>query len=205
LSLADRHRRWLLPSLGVAGAGVLWLNLRSAGPDGSPGPAPPKPAGTARAEVAPGPPPTAGTEAKVAELPPPGLREPAPFLLAGRQALAEHQYRPPGSPPLHPDRWRALAHPQGWLPGADLGASLPHEPPPPPDFLIDRGAGWEAWIQGFGYRSGAVLPGGYVLKRVGATGIVVSGPAGSLVIPLDAPAARPPPTPTPTPLPKERS
>ncbi|MDR3672640.1 MAG: hypothetical protein P4L36_17470, partial [Holophaga sp.] len=57
-------------------------------------------------------------------------------------------------------------------------------PPPTVEFTIATGTRREAWVKGRGYAPGAVLEGGYTLKRITDTGVVLSGPRGDLDLPL---------------------
>jgi hypothetical protein len=60
------------------------------------------------------------------------------------------------------------------------------ELPPALDFIIETPVGLEAWMEGRGYREGAILKGGYTLNRITLRGIVIDGPGGEVIRPLTA-------------------
>jgi hypothetical protein len=123
--------------------------------------------------------------------PPRPAFDPAPLILAGRQALTPALLGPAQPPRLHPDQWGALcALPKPAAPAAEAKA----EALPPLNFILSSGTSQEAWMGGVGYRRGAVVRDGFILTRITATGIVLSGPSGPVPIPLkadSAPAASP--------------
>lgn len=201
MSFVERNQRWLLPVIGAGVAGVIWMNLpaRSAPPAETLPPAPiaaPLDDAPQPALRAPDRPRVAGLETspelQALEAPPAATYDPAPLLLAGRQALAPALLSPSPPPRLHPGQWRALCAlpgPKSGLPAPEAAAS----PLPPLDFIISSGTGKEAWMGGVGYRPGSRVRGGYVLTRITATGVVLSGPSGPLQIPLKSNAAPPEP------------
>jgi len=183
----ERNKRWLLPLLGAGVAGVLWLNLAAGSDPATPAPvagAAPEPE-QAEARPAPGEAPPA-SDFKYLETPPPEGNEPAPFLQEGRRVLGADLRGPARPPALHPDQWSKLpAVPAPEPTGPRVAAAAP-QPPPAVDFLIESGARREAWIKGVGYAAGATLEGGYRLKRITATGVVLAGPGGEVERPLRA-------------------
>jgi hypothetical protein len=193
MSFVEKNKRWLLPVIGAGVAGVVWMNL----PDRSaqtplPAPLP----GVENAPAAPvleeRYPAGAGRgtdpQLKALDAPPPAVYEPAPLLLAGRQALAAELRSPARPPLLHPDQWRALCA----LP-EPVSATSDAQPLPPLNFIISSRAGNEAWMGGIGYRRGAVVRDGFVLSSINADGVLLSGPSGMVAIPLKSSA--PPPEP----------
>jgi hypothetical protein len=200
MSFVERNQRWLLPAIGLGVAGVIWMNLpnRSApaaeNPSLPPMPAPldngPDPASAPGAPARPG---VAALEAspelKALEAPPAAAYDPAPLVLAGRQALTTALRSPTGPPLLHPGQWPALSA----LPSPKSAQEVVAKPLPPLNFIISSGTTQEAWMGGVGYRPGSVVRDGYVLTRITATGVVLSGPSGPLQIPLKSSAAPPEP------------
>jgi hypothetical protein len=203
MSFVERNQRWLLPAIGLGVAGVIWMNLpnRSAPASENPPPAPmPAPldneTGTRSSPSAPPRPGVAALEPspelKALEAPPAGTYDPAPLILAGRQALTPALRSPTAPPLLHPDQWRALSA----LPSPKSGnpaQAVVARPIPPLNFIISSGTTKEAWMGGVGYRPGSVVRDGYVLTRITASGVVLSGPSGPLQIPLKSSAAPPEP------------
>jgi hypothetical protein len=199
VAFIEQNKRWLLPLLGVAAAGALWLNL--GGPSGEDAPRAPAAGSAGRAQedqaqaatddlgLGPGgQSPTPVDPLKALEAPAPGANDPAPLLAAGHQAVPVELRSPPRSPELHPWKWAALHDPPVRRP-APAAPPAALVLPPPPEFLFENAEGRAAWLKGQGYRPGAVLEGGYTLKRISATGMVVAGPDGEVELPLNS--ARP--------------
>jgi len=193
MSFAERHKRWLLPLLGAGVAAVVWMNFtpKAVALQPRPGPLeappirqapapPPDPIGT----LDPGPSAEGNADLQALGPPPPASVDPGPLLLAGRQAVPEAYRRPTPPPRLHPDQWQNLLAFPGAVPAPEVAARVLADPPPAPDFIFMMGSRREAWMEGRGYREGAKLRGGYLLQRIAADGIVVSGPAGSVTLPL---------------------
>lgn len=216
MAFVEQNKRWLLPLLGLAVAGVLWLNLTGqpwqAAPATTPGaPPPPQPAGSdgvAEPEAQPpapdaqgmaqaGPGPVPGNELKALEAPAPVANDPAPLLVAGRLAVTAELRQPPRPPLLHPDQWRTLPQPAMGRPAAPAPArtTVALALPPRPEFLFENAAGRMAWLKGRGYQPGDALEGGYTLRRISATGIVVSGPDGDHELLLNSARATAPAAP----------
>lgn len=62
-----------------------------------------------------------------------------------------------------------------WTPVPDsLGGDIPISL----DSILETNRGWEAWVNGRGYREGARLAPGLFISRIGAASIVVMGPGG---------------------------
>jgi hypothetical protein len=185
VSFVEQNQRWLLPVLGAAVAGVVWLNL--------PGhPAPPR--NPPEAEWAEPAGPDAkdtgfGADLKALAAPPPSANVPAPLLRAGLQPLDPGLRRPPAPPRLHPAQWPELFEPAP-APAPRSAAPAAAGPPPTVEFTIATGTRSEAWVQGRGYAPGAALAGGYTLKRITGTGVVLSGPRGELELPLGSRPAK---------------
>ena len=201
MSFVERNQRWLLPAVGLGVAGVIWMNLpnRSAPASENPPPAPmtspldnePAPASSPSALGRPGvaaleP----GPELKALEAPPAATYDPAPLILAGRQALSPAFRSPTGPPQLHPEQWRGLSALPS-LKAANPAQPVIGRPLPPLNFIISTGTTKEAWMGGVGYRPGSVVREGYVLTRITASGVVLSGPSGPLQIPLKSSVAPP--------------
>lgn len=141
MSFAETHKQWLLPTLGVACAGVLWLNWPASGSV----PAAPALAAEPVDNEEPQEEPEAalppGTDLRALEAPPPEANATAQLLAAGRHALGEGFQSPPHPPVLHPALWPTF-------PSARSPKALTPAAPPSPDFVIDRGEGPVAWSQG---------------------------------------------------------
>jgi hypothetical protein len=198
MPLPDPRKRWLLPALVAALAGAAWLNLaiRSGTSTRRATASAPGPGGrvaTASAPMAGEPaaaPETDGLDdLQALAAPPPSANDPAPLLRLGRRPLA---LAPDPKPviALHPEGWGRLYRPPGPPAPAPPGVSGPL---PVVDFLFRAGARQEAWVAGRGYAPGADLGGGYVLKRITPTGVVLASPRGEVTLPL-ASGARPDPT-----------
>lgn len=154
MSFAETHKQWLLPTLGVACAGVLWLNWPASGS----APAAPAMAAEPVDSEEPQEEPEAalppGTDLRALEAPPPEANATAPLLAAGRHAMGEGFQNPPSPPLLHPARWSpGPAFPSPRPPRDPAPAA-----PPSPDFVIDRGEGPVAWSQGQPQRHRAQSP-----------------------------------------------
>jgi hypothetical protein len=177
----ERNRRWILPLLGAAVLGVVFINVPSRAGEVEP-PAAPAMA-EAEAEAAnPEAAPSLARDFRFLETPGPAE---AGLLLQRGHGFLGAALRDSRRPALHPGLWGRLpgipVAPEPRVPGVARAAA---QPPPPLDFLIETGAGREAWIKGVGYRPGATLQGGYRLKEITDTGVVLGGPAGEVVRPL---------------------
>lgn len=195
MSFAERHKRWLLPTLGAALAGVVWLNLPARDPDLAREAQPPASAPVTSAPVSrPAGPGADGDEqedpvpGKVPDLAPPaGVdNDNLPLLLAGRQPITALRAAP-RPPVLHPERWKDLCQP----PAAPAQPSSAR-PPRALDFILVAGPRREAWLDGRAYREGDTLEGGYVLRRITPMGVLLSGPAGEATLPLNYRGTRSP-------------
>jgi hypothetical protein len=211
VSFAERHKRWLLPLLGIALAGVVWLNLPARTPAAAPGPKVPAPASPESASGSAGAPSPDQTEAREPGPSGPAPEPPAlgtasledndtlPLLLAGRQPVIGTLRNGPRPPVLHPDQWAGLA--QGPQPAAaSASASAVDRPAPTPataprtlDFTLESATRQEVWVGGRGYRPGDTLPGGYRLRRLTPDGALLAGPDGERRMSLGA-APGPPPS-----------
>jgi len=180
VSFAERNKRWLLPCLGLLFAGVLWMNLPALAPEAVK--APVVNLDSTKAPIVERP-------DQAPEAPSPEDNDTLPLLLAGRLPLNEATRRPPRAPELHPDQWVRLCQAPRAL-GA--GVAKVWAPPPVLDFLLETPSRREAWMNGKPYRQGDTLEGGYVLKRIGPGGVVLSGPAGDLAVPLRTTLAKTP-------------
>jgi hypothetical protein len=194
VSFAERNKRWLLPTLAVAVAGVVWSNL----PD-QPAPAlerqlpeageavladPAEPEAFA-AKPAPGA--AVEAELKALEAPPPAANATGPLLQAGRRALGGALRQDQAV--LHPAQWQDLYQPP--LPRTRQPAPPAAGPPPPLDFIIQTDTRKEAWMNGHGFQQGAAVGDGYVLKRISADGVVLAGPSGDVAVSLRSRAPAP--------------
>jgi len=193
VSFAERNQRWLLPSLAVALAGVVWMNLPARSEGSGPAPA------SAAAPAAEAPPGAAqsGPVPVTAEDPAHLDNDVLPLLLAGRQPLTPQQRAGTAAPVLHPERWAGLGGAPAPVPGpVSAPRPGPLQPPGELEFLLLSGPRREAWVGGRAYRVGDTLEGGYRLQRINETGVVLSGPSGELRLPIGsgAAAARTPPT-----------
>ena len=162
MSFVEDNKIWLLPCLGVGCLGVMGMNLWGGGRRGS------APSPSSKVSAPTTVQPLAGTGTPNDNL------NADPLLLAGLHPLGEDLRNQPSPPSLHPDQWRELSQ---VLPEPAPNSQRLPAVPPVADFIIERGGTQEAWISGRGYRVGDTLPGGYALKGITATGILVSRPA----------------------------
>ncbi|BDU72207.1 hypothetical protein [Mesoterricola silvestris] len=166
MSFVERNRRWLLPALALPLAGVAWMNL--------PGTARPATGGASPAPLAAqAPPAPASAYAEDNEV--------LPLLLAGRQSLSPPDLVAPRAPRTHPVRWTGLNEARGPAPAPRPQAAAPV---PRLDFLLETPTRLEAWMGGRACREGDALEGGFVLKKITGTGVLVTGPHGEVRIPL---------------------
>lgn len=202
MSFAERHKRWLLPLLGLALAGVVWLNLRAGAADALPASEAAPPAGEPeeRQETPspePGRPDPGEADLRALEAPSAEDNDVLPLLLAGRQPLTGDLRAGTRRPELHPGLWAGLAQPPAQPAPAPEAAPAPAALPRAIDFLLESGDRQEAWVGGRGYRPGDVLPGGYVLRRLTPGGAVLAGPGGERLLPLNSNPSAPAPGPAP--------
>jgi hypothetical protein len=180
VSFIDRNKRWLLPVLGLAVVGVIWLNLPGASERVEPAAVNPAPEAVLPTQT-PAPAEAVTSDLKALEAPPPLANDPQPLLLAGRRALTGDLRRAPVPPALHPDLWRGLGQDPPPVVVAVARMAAPVAGPPPTlDFVIETATRREAWVKGRPYRQGATTDGGYTFKRIGTEGVVVAGPAGDV-------------------------
>lgn len=188
MTFVERNKRWLLPILAVAAAGVVWLNFPAQSVEASTDASEKIPVLTteAPAPAAPQPAPALDQDFKYLETPPPGANDPAPLMEEGRWILDDGRRSPARPPELHPRLWSRLpglpAPPRSPGPARAPAAKLPGAL----EFVIETGSGREVWIDGVGYRAGATLAGGYRIKRITGTGVVLTGPSGDVERPLRA-------------------
>lgn len=203
MSFVEKHKAWLLPLLGLAAAGVVYMNVRTF--QGSPAPAVAEgqpPAETPNPEPVPPPdlaiPTDAGSEGDLwADLR--GLAE-VPLTLKDEGALRARartgvtDLMKPLDPPtvLRP---LAVREPKAPPPPTAPVEAAPGEPPPL-DFLVQGGQGGRAWFEGAPFRSGQALPGtGLVVGPISGSKVTLKGPSGPRVLstnPLHAPAPEAP-------------
>jgi hypothetical protein len=194
MSFAEQNKRWLLPVLGLALAGVVWINLSARTPASSGDAA--GPAGNPPDEAPPDrPPATEAGDLRALQAPSVEDNDTVPLLLAGRQPLDEALRTGPRRPALHPEAWAGLAEaPAPPAPPPAPGASpAPATSPRSLDFTLESGNRQEVWVGGRAYRPGDSLPGGYRLRGLAPGGAMVAGPGGDRLLPLNPPPAAPAP------------
>ena len=188
MSFVERNKAWILPLLLVAGAGVVYLNVKTlSGPAQAPsGPGSAAPAPAPLPAAAPAPPDAQGSPAPDASLwedlkplavVPSGL-DPSGALQSRATAvlgddILHPRLPPPPSFPVPPDPTgpRPLVRASGS--GAAPAAA------PDPEFLIETPEGRRAWFSGEGYREHQKLDGSpFLIKRIRRDRVVLEGPGG---------------------------
>lgn len=195
MSFVEKHKAWLLPVLALGVAGVVYMNVKtlskppapasrpSEAPNQGPAPAPaPAPAAAPTAV----PPRPAGPEGELwadlrtLEAPWPALNQSEEVMRRSERPLEADASS--AQPVFHPDRWARLPKPKVLVPPPVIqGPAAPAPrlvPPPPVAFVGNTPSGPVAWIEGKPWQEGAVLPGGYRLKRILLDRVVLEGPAG---------------------------
>ena len=190
MSFVETNKRWLVPVLGVALAGVAWMNRPGAapaarGPMEAPGADLALPDETSRPAPPEGKPDLSALEAL-----PGTIVDPAPLLLEGRRTLTAELRNPVPPPSLHPDQWARLYQAPLEIPMAQARPQAT-APPPTLDFVSETATKREAWMNGRGFRQGDDLGGGYLLKRFTGNGVVLAGPGGELELPLKSAPGHP--------------
>lgn len=191
MSFVEKNKAWLLPLLGVAVLGVVYMNLRTAFSPPAP-PAPPAgseaPAPETQAQVAPAPAAERPPDATGADL----WEDLRGFAVAPPFLADENSFRDQA-------RRSALAaiheHPQQAVLTVPAGVREPLPPPPKEkaglggpvssgtvpelDFLIHGARGPRAWLEGKPYRTGQMVEGdGFQVGPIGYTSVELHGPAG---------------------------
>ena len=198
MSFIEKNKVWLLPLLALGVLGVGYMNFRTfteqpaaeaVAEDGTAPPAAP-PAETAESAEAPAP--GTGQEDTEAALGsgdlwadleafavvPGALAQEGPLRDRARvaldPALAQAELLLLDKPV------RSSLQPVRSMPGGEAGSL--QAPPPELEFLIHTPQGSFAWFEGRGYRVGESLAGGgYVVSRIGALSVELTGPGGSIL------------------------
>lgn len=211
MSFIERNKAWVLPLLGVAALGVVWMNIqmhspKKPPPDVAPGPVAPPPAPTMAAPLAAplpssAPPGAPGSDLwadlRPLEEPWSGLNQRDALLAKGAMPFPEALLHPE---PYHPESGAPSVHPREAptpRPAPTAAPSLPggHDPAKPlpdVDFLIRTPKGTSAWVQGHGAQEGQSWPGGWKIRRVTTDMVEVEGPGGVIqrwTNPVKAPRA----------------
>jgi hypothetical protein len=191
VSFIEKNKAWILPLLGVAAAGVVYLNIRTlSAPPAPPAPAPTPEAGAPAPPSAPAPAPEGTSSGDLWEdlrkfaVPPASLADENSFRDQARRSIPGALRAP--SEPL------ALSAPVGVReplaapepgPKAGPGPGTPSNPPPGLDFLIQGPNGSRAWLEGRPYRSGESVP-GQPLKvgTIGFASVELKGPKGKTIL-----------------------
>lgn len=194
MSFIEKNKAWLLPLLAAGVLGVGYMNYRSftgepAAPDGA---APQETAHPSEAAAPVPAPPSQAEEPNEASaesgnlwadlesfaIVPGELGQEGPLRDRARVALDPALTREPLlllDKPTHSSLQPVRPKPAGGS-GPDLAA------PPQLDFLIHTPQGAFAWFEGRGYRVGESLgDGGYVVNRIGATSVELTGPGGAIL------------------------
>lgn len=193
MSFVERNKTWVLPLLGVAALGVVYMNVQMLKPKPkaatvSVGPTTPSPSPAAAptpAPLAPTPTEPAGpiapdlwSDLRALEEPWSGLNQPDALLQQGGHALKPDWLHP--GPPVElpsvtlrvPEPVSAAAVERTALPAP------PSIPPPDVDFLIQNPKGSSAWLAGSGFKVGQVLAGGWKVRRITPDMVEVEGQGG---------------------------
>ena len=215
MSFIERNKAWVLPLLGVAAAGVIYMNVKMLGPSAKTAaatappplaaPAPGIPAARP-ASVAPPPPPAPAkpgaqdlwSDLRALEEPWAGLNQPEAILAQGGGALKAEALHPLAKSLPLPASLRVSEPRTATVPGATPVSPAASAPPPEVDFLIRNSKGASAWLGGSGFQVGQVLAGGWRVRRITPDMVEVEGPGGLLrrwTNPLKARTASPAPIP----------
>jgi hypothetical protein len=192
LSFVEKNKTWLLPLLGLGVAGVLYLNLHTAGPGPVQAPAPALPAAPM---IAPAPPaslqPATGAAGGLwndliaLAKPPERLSQEAGLRERCRSNLAEFLEAPKAAQLPRPG-WVREAEPVKVpappAPPAQAAASGT-QAPPVVEFILTGPEGAAAWIQGHAYHAGDTLAGGkYVVTSIAWNQVGLKGPKGTVLV-----------------------
>lgn len=204
MSFVEKNKAWLLPLLGLAAAGVVYMNLRTFQGSAAPAVAEGQPPAETPENPEPAPPPEALPSAEeggdgdlwgdlrgLAEVPS-ALKDEGALRARARTGITD--LMKPLDPPsvLRP---AVVREPKAPPPPGAAPEAAPGEPPPL-DFLVQGGQGGRAWFEGAPFRSGQALPGtGLVVGPISGSKVTLKGPSGPRVLstnPLHAPAPEAP-------------
>lgn len=204
MSFVEKHKAWLLPLLGLAAAGVVYMNIRAFSGSPAPAAAEGQPPAETPENPEPAPQPEAAPESGsggdgdlwadlrgLAEVPP-ALKDEAAMRSRARTGVVD--LMKPLDPPsvLRP---AAVREPKAPTPPVAAAEAAPGEPPPL-DFLVQGGQGGRAWFEGAPFRSGQALPGTrLVVGPISGSKVTLKSPSGPRVLstnPLHAPAPEAP-------------
>lgn len=202
MSFIERNKAWVLPLLGVAAVGVIYMNVKMMGPAAKSAAAPAKPAPVAGAPTAapvaastpvtapppppPAPPPSPAhtgapdlwADLRVLEEPWAGLNQSDGLLRQGSQALRPEALRPSPRPALPSVSVRVPEPPPQRMSLPSEGPLSPPQPVPEVDFLMRNARGSAAWVGGSGFREGQLLSGGWRVRRITPDMVEVEGHGG---------------------------
>lgn len=192
MSFIERNKAWVLPLLGVAAVGVIYMNVKMLGPSakaavppaaGTPGPtpppvAPPPPAPPPQSAPAKPGTPDLWSDLRALEEPWAGLNQTEAILARGGPAMTADILHPPIKTLSSPNSLRVPEPRTIVVSGPSAGPSVPVAPPPEVDFLIRNVMGSSAWMEGSGFKVGQLLPGGWRVRRITPDMVEVEGPGG---------------------------
>ena len=196
MSFIERNKAWVLPLLGVAAAGVIYMNVKMLGPSakvvappaappvaGTPGPAPqavapPPPAPLPQPTPARPGTPDLWSDLRALEEPWAGLNQTEAILARGGPTLTSDILHPPTKILSTPTNLHVTEPKAILVSGPSTGPSTPVAPPPEVDFLIRNVMGSSAWMDGSGFKVGQLLPGGWRVRHITPDMVEVEGPAG---------------------------
>ena len=204
MSFVEKHKAWLLPLLGLAAAGVVYMNIRTFQGSAAPAVAEGQPPAETPESPEPVPPPEAVHSAEeggdgdlwgdlrgLAEVPS-ALKDEGALRARARTGVSD--LMKPLDPPSVP-RPAAVREPKAPTPPGPAAEAAPGEPPPL-DFLVQDGQGGRAWFEGAPFRKGQALPGTrLVVGPISGSKVTLKGPSGPRVLstnPLHAPAPEAP-------------
>lgn len=192
MSFVERNKAWILPLLLVAGAGVVYLNVRTlsgptqapsepgttaSGPAGVPAPATPAAPVPSDTQASPAPDTSLWEDLKPLAVVPSGL-EPSEALQSRATAVLGDEVLHPRLPPR--PAFPVPPNPVGPRPPVRAsGAGTAPGIAPDPDFLIEIPEGRRAWFSGEGYREHQKLDGSpFLIRRIHRDRVVLEGPGG---------------------------
>lgn len=182
MSFIERNKAWILPLLGIAATGVVYLNVKMMGRQAPPSPGPgslPAVQALPPPVVPVSPPPHPGdlwADLRALEGPWSHLNHTQELLKA-----AEHPVASLEAPrmPVEGD-WSRLTDPRVVLPQGGGATLAPGGPAPEVAFIADTPKGRQAWMEGRPWVEGQVLPGGYRVKRILGDRVVLEGPSATV-------------------------
>lgn len=185
MSFIEKNKAWILPLLGVAAAGVVYLNIRTMSAPPAPPAAPPAPEPVAAPATPEGT--SSGDlweDLRKFAAPPPALADENGFRDQARRSTGGALRVPEADATLpSPSAVREPKPISEPKPKSGAGPETPSHPPPGLDFLIQGPTGSRAWLEGRPYRSGEKIPGQPLqVGSIGFASVELKGPKGRTIL-----------------------